>query len=124
MGSVTNGAHVPQTAPRPPRHRMREHVMSIVVTAASGQLGRLVVESLLARGVPAADIVATARRPEALADFAALGVVTRYADHDDTASLPNAFAGAEKLLLISGNAPGARLAQHRNVIDAARAAGV
>jgi NAD(P)H dehydrogenase (quinone) len=98
--------------------------MSIVVTAATGHLGRLVVESLLARGVPAGDIVATSRRPEALADFARRGVATRYADHDDPASLQEAFVGAEKVLLISGNEPGARLAQHRNVIEAARAAGV
>lgn len=98
--------------------------MSIVVTAATGQLGRLVVSSLLERGVPAGDIVATARRPEELGDFAARGVVTRHADHEDPASLQAAFAGATKLLLISGNAPGARIEQHRNVIDAAKAAGV
>ncbi|MGQ0845704.1 MAG: NAD(P)H-binding protein [Sporichthyaceae bacterium] len=93
--------------------------MSIVVTAAAGQLGRLVVETLLDRGVPAEGIVATARRPEALADLAARGVVVRYADHDDPASLTAAFAGARRLLLISGNVPGARLEQHRNVIAAA-----
>jgi len=98
--------------------------MSIVVTAATGQLGRLVVEALLARGVPAGDIVATARKPETLADFAVRGVVTRFADHDDPASLTAAFAGTDRLLLISGNVPGERVTQHRNVIDAARAAGV
>jgi NAD(P)H dehydrogenase (quinone) len=84
----------------------------------------IVVAALLARGVPAAKIVATARRTGALADLAAQGVVVRFADHDDPASLTSAFAGAETLLLISGNVPGARLEQHRNVIDAARDAGV
>lgn len=98
--------------------------MSIVVTAATGNLGRLVVEALLARGVPAGQIVATARRPEGLANFADRGVVVRRADHDDPASLPQAFAGGEKLLLISGNVPGERLAQHSNVLDAAHRAGV
>lgn len=98
--------------------------MSIVVTGAAGHLGRDVVAALLARGVPAGKIVATARRIEALADFAARGVLVRHADHDDPGSLRPAFAGAETLLLISGSVPGARLAQHRNVIEAAREAGV
>lgn len=98
--------------------------MSIVVTGAAGHLGRDVVAALLARGVPADQIIATARRTEALADFAARGVVVRPVDHDDPASLRSAFAGARTLLLISGNVPGARLAQHRNVIEAAREAGV
>jgi NAD(P)H dehydrogenase (quinone) len=102
----------------------KEHVMSIVVAGAAGHLGRDVVAALLARGVPAGQIVATARRPEVLADFAEQGVVVRFADHDDPASLTSAFAGARRLLLISGNAPGAQLAQHRNVIEAAREAGV
>src|SRR4051812_10899664 len=100
MGSTRGAAHVPPESAATPAAPNEGHVMSIVVTAASGQLGRLVVESLLARGVPAGDIVATSRRPEALADFAARGVVTRYADHDDAPSLADAFAGAEKLLLI------------------------
>ena len=98
--------------------------MSIVITGAAGHLGRDVVAALLARGVPAGQIVATARRPEALADFADQGVVVRQVDHDDPASLRAAFAGAQTLLLISGSVPGVRLAQHRNVIDAAREAGV
>jgi NAD(P)H dehydrogenase (quinone) len=98
--------------------------MSIVVAGAAGHLGRDVVSALLARGVPAGEIVATARRTEALADLAARGVVVRFADHEDPASLASAFAGAETLLLISGNVAGARLEQHRNVIHAAREAGV
>ena len=98
--------------------------MSIVVTGATGQLGRLVVESLLTRGVPADQIVATGRDVGRLDDLAARGVVVRRADYDDRASLDAALAGADRVLLVSGSAVGSRVPQHRNVIDAARAAGV
>jgi NAD(P)H dehydrogenase (quinone) len=98
--------------------------MSIVVTGATGHLGRLVVESLLERGVPAAEIVATGRRVENLADLAERGVVVRPADYADPASLRAAFAGAEKLLLVSGSEVGQREAQHANAIAAAKDAGV
>ncbi|ROR92391.1 SDR family oxidoreductase [Nocardioides aurantiacus] len=97
--------------------------MSIVVTGASGHLGRLVVESLLARGTDPARIVATARRPEVLDDLAARGVEVRRADYDDRASLEKALAGAERVLLVSGTAFGRRVAQHTAVIEAAVAAG-
>lgn len=98
--------------------------MSIVVTGATGHLGRLVVESLLERGVPATEIIATGRRVENLADLAERGVVVRPADYADPASLRAAFAGAEKLLLVSGSEVGQREAQHRNAIAAAKEAGV
>jgi NAD(P)H dehydrogenase (quinone) len=98
--------------------------MSIVITGATGHLGRLVVESLLRRGVPAEEIIATGRRTEALADLAEHGVVVRRADFDDEASLREAFAGAEKLLLVSGSEVGQRARQHGNAINAAKAAGV
>jgi NAD(P)H dehydrogenase (quinone) len=98
--------------------------MSIVVTGATGHLGRLAVEALLARGVPAEQIVATGRRTEALADLAERGVTVRRADYDDEASLREAFAGAEKLLLVSGSEVGQRARQHANAIRAASAAGV
>ena len=98
--------------------------MSIVITGATGHLGRLVVESLLRRGVPAGQIIATGRRTEVLADLAERGVVVRRADFDDETSLREAFAGAEKLLLVSGSEPGGRVKQHGNAIDAAKAAGV
>lgn len=98
--------------------------MSIVVTGATGHLGRLVVEALLERGVPAGRIVATGRRTETLADLAERGVVVRRADFDDPASLREAFAGAEKLLLVSGSEPGRRIEQHGAAIEAAKAAGV
>ena len=97
----------------------------LLVTGAGGQLGRRVVELLLEAG--ASDIVATSRDPSKLADLAARGVEVRKADFDDPASLPAAFAGAERLLLISTDslgAPGQRIAQHRAAVAAAVAAGV
>ena len=98
--------------------------MTLLVTGASGHLGRLVVEALLERGTPAADIVATARTPESVSDLAERGIEVRRADYDDPASLDAAFAGVDRLLFVSGSAVGARITQHANVIDAARRAGV
>jgi NAD(P)H dehydrogenase (quinone) len=97
--------------------------MTTVVTAASGQLGRLTVEALLARGVPAADIVATSRDPRRIADLADRGVTVRRADFADPASLPAAFEGVDKLLLVSTTTPAERVANHRRAVDAAVAAG-
>ena len=62
-----------------------------LVTGASGHLGRLTVHALLDRGVPASDVVATARDTDAIADLAALGVVVRRADYTDPASLDAAL---------------------------------
>ncbi|MCX4474558.1 SDR family oxidoreductase [Micromonospora sp. NBC_01655] len=98
--------------------------MSIVVTGATGHLGRLIVESLLRRGVPAGEIVALGRDTGRLAALAARGVATRRADYADPESLRAAFAGAEKLMFVSGSEVGRREAQHRNVVAAAREAGV
>lgn len=98
--------------------------MSIVVTGATGHLGRLVVESLLERGVPAGEIVATGRSTEKLADLADSGVVVRRADYTDPVSLKEAFDGADKVLLVSSSEVGQRYAQHVNAVDAARDAGV
>ena len=95
----------------------------IVVTGASGQLGRLVVEALLKK-LPAGEIVAAVRNPETVADLAARGVQVRQADYDQPGSLVTAFKGADKLLLISASEVGRRVPQHRAVIDAAKAAGV
>lgn len=93
--------------------------MSIVVTGATGQLGRLAIESLLDRGIPAAQIVATGRDIAKLADLEARGVEVRQLDFNDPASLKTAFAGARRLLFISGSEVGQRVQQHRNVVDAA-----
>lgn len=99
----------------------------LLVTGASGQFGRAAVGHLLdTLTVPAERLIVTSRRPEALADLAARGVAVRAADFDDTSSLPAAFAGAERVLLVSTDAldrPGRRLAQHRAAIDAIAAAG-
>ena len=91
------------------------------VTGTTGHLGPLVVRELLARGVPAADVVALARTPEKAAD---LGVPVRRADYSDTATLPEALAGVDVLLLVSGSEVGRRVAQHTAVVEAAKAAGV
>ena len=98
--------------------------MSIVVTAASGQLGRLTVEALLTRDVPASDIVATSRDVTRIKDLADRGVQVRRADFAEPDSLPAAFEGTDKLLLISTTTPSERVANHRRAIDAAVAAGV
>ncbi|MDX3087817.1 MULTISPECIES: SDR family oxidoreductase [unclassified Streptomyces] len=99
--------------------------MSIVVTGATGQLGRLTVEALLRRGVPAADIIATGRDVVRIKDLADRGVTVRRADFADADGLVEAFAGADRLLLVSASVPvGERVANHRRVIDAAVSAGV
>ena len=95
--------------------------MSVVVTGATGHLGRLVVQHLLEGGMPADQVVAAGRNAQRLGG---LGVPTAVLDYDDSASLEAAFAGADSVLLVSGSEPGARVAQHRRVIDAARTAGV
>jgi NAD(P)H dehydrogenase (quinone) len=98
--------------------------VSIVVTGATGHLGRLVVESLLRRGVPADQIVAAGRKTDKIAGLAERGVEVRHVDFDAPETLAPAFAGAEKLLLVSGSDLGKRLPQHRNAVEAAKAAGV
>jgi NAD(P)H dehydrogenase (quinone) len=95
----------------------------IVITGASGQLGRLVIAQLLEK-IPASKIVAAVRSPEKAADLAAQGVQVRQADYSQPATLDNAFVGAEKILLISSSEVGQRVAQHKAVIDAAQRAGV
>ncbi|MFJ8215075.1 NAD(P)H-binding protein [Streptomyces sp. NPDC096033] len=97
--------------------------MSIVVTAATGALGRLVVEELLTR-VPAAELAVVVRDKDKAADLAARGIEVRVADYDDPASLAGAFRAGERVLLISGNELGRRVPQHTAVIEAAAAAGV
>lgn len=96
----------------------------IVVTGATGQLGRLVISQLIQRGVPASNIVAAVRSPAKAADLAALGLQVREADYTRPATLASAFKGAERVLLISSSEVGQRLPQHRAVIDAAREARV
>lgn len=97
--------------------------MSIVVTGATGELGRLVVEQLLST-VPASGIAAVVRDKEKAAGLAARGVELRIADYNRPETLADAFRAGDRVLLISGSEVGRRVAQHTAVIDAARAAGV
>lgn len=97
----------------------------IAVSGASGQLGSLVVRDLLARGVPARNLILVSRTPGKLAEFQKLGAITRFGDFEKPESLPAAFAGANKLLLISiGFGSGPRPQAHKHAIDAAVAAGI
>ncbi len=104
------------------RERNKEKTM-IVVTGATGQLGTLVIEQLLEK-VPAGQIVAAVRTPAKAQALAAKGVQVREADYARPETLAKAFAGASKLLLISGSELGQRVPQHRAVIDAAKGVGV
>ena len=97
--------------------------MTLLVTAASGQLGRLVVDGLLQRGVPASDIFAGVRTPSKADDLAARGVGVLELDYVRPETLARAFAGVDRVLLISGT-DADRVSGHRNVIAAARDAGV
>ena len=98
--------------------------MSIVITGATGHLGSLVVERLLADGTRAGDITATGRDTARLEPLAARGVIARQADFTDPAQLAAAFKGAERVLLVSSTDIEARFDNHRRAIDAAGAAGV
>ena len=93
--------------------------MTIAVTGATGQLGRIVIEKL--KGQTEDQIIALVRSPEKAAD---LGVEARRADYEDAASLEAALKGVDTLLLISSSEVGKRATQHHNVIEAAKNNGV
>jgi NAD(P)H dehydrogenase (quinone) len=95
----------------------------IVVTGATGQLGRLVIAALLKK-MPASGIVAAVRNVEKDKDIAALGMQVRRADYNQPSMWDEALKGADKVLLISSSEVGQRAKQHRAVIDAAKRAGV
>ncbi|MEV0639248.1 SDR family oxidoreductase [Streptomyces sp. NPDC050619] len=98
--------------------------MSIVVTGATGHLGRHVVEQLLEK-VPADQITAVVRTPEKAADLAGRGVKIAVADYNAPETFDGLFAAGDKVLLVSGNEfDKGRVQQHKGVIDAAKAAGV
>lgn len=98
----------------------------IIVTGATGQLGRAIVEKLIGR-VPADQVGVSVRDPAKAADLEAMGVRVRHGDFAEPGGLRRAFEGARRLLVVSSNARasgGDTLAQHRAAIEAARAVGV
>ena len=95
----------------------------IAITGATGQLGQHVIESLL-KTVPASQIVAIVRNPAKATTLSQQGITVRQADYSDEAALTTALQGIDKLLLISSSEVGQRAPQHRNVINAAKAAHV
>ena len=96
----------------------------IIISAADCLLGRRIVEELLADGVPAHELAVTVQRPHEAADLAGRGIEVRLADYTRPKTLVWAFAGADKLLLISSSGSGVRNAEDRHAVDAARIAGV
>jgi NAD(P)H dehydrogenase (quinone) len=97
--------------------------MSIVITGASGHLGRATAGMVLER-MPASEVILTTRHPEEISDLAARGAEVREADFERPETLVGAFEGGEKLLLISTDAVGARVDQQRAAIEAAGKAGI
>ena len=95
---------------------------TLLVTGAAGNFGRIAVEELLARG--ATKVIAGTRDPAKLADLAARGVTIRRIDFDDPASLVSGFAGVDRVLIISTDGIGKRVAQQTAAVAAAKAAGV
>jgi NAD(P)H dehydrogenase (quinone) len=99
--------------------------MSTVITGASGHLGRRVVELLLdEHGIAPSELILVTRSPDRLSDFAERGAQVRAGDFDEPEGLPAAFAGGERMLLISADQIGQRIRQHTAAVDAARAAGI
>lgn len=97
--------------------------MSVAISGAGGNLGRLAAEYVLERLAPS-EVVLVTRDTGALADFASRGADVRHGDFDQPESLPAAFAGAERLLIISTGDLGRRVPQHTNAVEAAAKAGV
>ncbi len=96
----------------------------IAITGATGHLGQLTIHALLDLGTPAAEIVALVRDPQKAADLSARGVQVRQADYTRPETLGPALQGVDKLLLISSNDVADRATPQRNVVNAAREAGV
>ena len=113
------------TAWHPPAHAQSADE-KIIVSGASGNLGGLTVEALLARGVPASRLILVSRTPEELKQYADRGASVRYGDFTKPESLPTAYAGGSRMLLISvgGSGEVTAAALLMRAIDAAKAAGV
>ncbi|POT30722.1 SDR family oxidoreductase [Citrobacter braakii] len=95
----------------------------IAITGATGQLGQHVIETLL-KTIPASQIVAIVRNPAKATALSQQGITVCQADYSDEAAFTTALQGIDKLLLISSSEVGQRAPQHRNVINAAKAAHV
>lgn len=98
--------------------------MSIAITGASGQLGRATADAVLATLADPSDLVLVTRTPSSLSEYASRGVEVRAGDFGQPAGLVDAFAGIERLLLISTDVVGVRLEGHIAAINAAKAAGI
>lgn len=96
----------------------------ILVTGATGKLGHFIVNGLLEKGALASELAVLARNPESASDFAKLGIDVRKGDYGDPSSLEAAFQGVDKLMFVSSSELGARAPSHRNVVAAAKKAGV
>jgi NAD(P)H dehydrogenase (quinone) len=96
----------------------------IAITAATGQFGRLVIEKLLEKGLPPSSLAAIVRNPAKAGELSARGIQVRQADYTDRETLTAAFGDVQRLLLISSSEVGQRVAQHGNVIEAAKQAGM
>ncbi len=96
----------------------------IAITGSTGQLGNLVVEEFLSQGTDASELVAIARNPDKAKELGSKRLEVRKADYNDKESFTTALAGIDKLILISSSEVGSRATQHRNVIEAAKEAGV
>jgi NAD(P)H dehydrogenase (quinone) len=96
--------------------------MTVAITGASGQLGRATADRLLEE-LDAAEVVLVTRNPTAIDDYTQQGVTVRRGDFDDPASLDEAFAGVDRVLVISASDIGRRIPQHVAAIEAAKKAG-
>ena len=109
----------------PAAHARAAPAERIIISGAGGQLGGQCAKELIARGVPARNLILVSRTPDALADFARQGAIIRFGDFTQPESLGAAFAGGTRMLLISiGGGAGPRPVAHGHAIDAAKAAGV
>src|SRR5690625_4136364 len=90
-----------------------------IITGAAGQVGRMAAEELLDH-VPSSEVILTTRSSEKLSDLAERGASVRFADFSDPETLPGAFAGAQRMLLLSTSSVGSRVLHHNNALQAAR----
>ncbi|GJN43020.1 SDR family oxidoreductase [Corynebacterium ammoniagenes] len=98
--------------------------MRIAVTGATGHLGGLIIDKLLARDVAASDIVAVVRNEEKAQDLAKQGINIAVAAYEDESALAKAFDGVDRLVFVSASEVGKRIDQHTNIVNAAKSAGV